>query len=213
MDHFLGEHCHLITMKGWRHGKCTDLPPPHPTTASPDAGAPAPAGPGHGGNKSPVGKPGVEAGGFHCDEMWLPPDLPSEVTTQLGPYLADTVHVRIQLAPRPRRFPSLLRRLSDGPLPAQIIGTLTYLNGTTPECCPTCVQPLLRFLPKPQRSCCRRVIPGSFRSCRRPKPGETSFEGRGPLTAIAEPGDTLLFRSDVWRKIATLSRFALPASR
>jgi len=27
--------------------------------------------------------------------------------------------------------------LNDGPLPAQIIGTLTYLNGTTPECCPT----------------------------------------------------------------------------
>ena len=32
MDHFLGEHCHLITMKGWRHGKCTYLPPPpHPS--------------------------------------------------------------------------------------------------------------------------------------------------------------------------------------
>lgn len=59
-------------------------------------------------------------------------------------------------------------------------GTLTYLNGTTPECCPT------------------RVIPGSFRSCRRPRPGETSWEGRGPLAAIAKPGDTLLFRSDVW---------------
>ena len=57
---------------------------------------------------------------------------------------------------------------------------MTYLNGTTAECCPT------------------RVIPGSFRSCRRPKPGECEWEGRGPLTAIASPGDTLLFRSDVW---------------
>ena len=90
----------------------------------------------------------MEAGGFHCDEMWLPPDLPSEVTTQLGPYLADTVHVRILLPPsHPPRFPSLF---SDGPLPAQIIGTLTYLNGTTPECCPTYVQPPLLVLPKPQ---------------------------------------------------------------
>ena len=129
MDEMLGDQCHLITMKGWRHG------------------------PGHGGNRQQPAAPGVHAGGFHCDEMWLPPDLPKELATQLGPHLSNTVH---------------------------IIGTLTYLNGTTPECCPT------------------RVIPGSFRSCRRPKPGETSWDGRGPVAAIASPGDTLLFRSDVW---------------
>lgn len=29
--------------------------------------------------------------------------------------------------------------------------------------------------------------------------GETSWAGRTPLTAVAEPGDTLLFRSDVWQ--------------
>ena len=69
-------------------------------------------------------------------------------------------------------FASLVTHLRSTAPTVHIIGTLTYLNGTSPECCPT------------------RVIPGSFRSCRRPKPGETSFEGRGPLTAIAAPGDT-----------------------
>ena len=69
MDQMLGEHCHLITMKGWRHG------------------------PGHGGNKQFPAAPGVHAGGFHCDEMWLPPNLPEELATQLGPYLSNTVHI------------------------------------------------------------------------------------------------------------------------
>ena len=59
MNEMLGEHCHLITMKGWRHG------------------------PGHGGNKQHPASPGVHAGGFHCDEMWLPPDLPEEVAAQV----------------------------------------------------------------------------------------------------------------------------------
>jgi hypothetical protein len=130
MTAILGDQCHLLTMKGWRHG------------------------PGHGGTAIPAPAPGVHAGGFHCDEMWLPDDLPDDLAAQLGEHLSNSVH---------------------------IIGTLTYLNGTSPECCPT------------------RVIPGSFRSCRRPKPGETSYRGRTPLTAIAQPGDTLLFRSDVWQ--------------
>ena len=58
------------------------------------------------------------------------------------------------------------------------------LNGADWDCCPT------------------RVIPGTFRACRQPNykdtPGETSWQGRTPLAAVAAPGDMLLFRSDVW---------------
>ena len=75
MDEMLGDACHLITMKGWRHG------------------------PGHGGNKQHPASPGVHGGGFHCDEMWLPPDLPEEVVELLGPHLSDTGASWITLCP------------------------------------------------------------------------------------------------------------------
>ena len=48
MDQMLGEHCHLITMKGWRHG------------------------PGHGGQKQFPAAPGVHAGGL-CASLALAP--------------------------------------------------------------------------------------------------------------------------------------------
>ena len=75
--------------------------------------------------------------------------------------------------------------------PATLLVDLTSrvpadLNGADWDCCPT------------------RVIPGTFRACRQPNykeiPGETSWQGRTPLAAIAQPGDVLLFRSGACRR-------------
>ena len=67
----------------------------------------------------------------------------------------------------------------DG-LPPLICTALTYLTGAQWDLCPT------------------RVIPRSHRSGRRPRPEERSWRGNTPLTAIAEPGDCLIFRHNVW---------------
>lgn len=74
--------------------------------------------------------------------------------------------------------------------PILIITALAYLNGTSRQLCPT------------------RVVPGSFRSGRRPpRDGEdydlsestaTSWGDKRAHVALAQPGDILLFRSEVW---------------
>jgi hypothetical protein len=66
-----------------------------------------------------------------------------------------------------------------------ICTALTYLSGAPPELCPT------------------RVIPHSFRSFRRPEADEVTWRGHTPLHAVAAPGDTLVFRSDVWHASGT----------
>ena len=71
--------------------------------------------------------------------------------------------------------------------PVLILTALAYLNGTSRQLCPT------------------RVVPGSFRSGRRPpRDGEdydlsestaTSWGDKRAHVALAQPGDILLFRS------------------
>ena len=68
-------------------------------------------------------------------------------------------------------------------IPPNICTALHYLAGAPPELCPT------------------RVIPGSHRSGRRPEAHEREFNGRTPLSAVAEPGDVLIFRCDVWHAV------------
>ena len=65
-------------------------------------------------------------------------------------------------------------------VPPLICTALTYLSGASWDLCPT------------------RVIPQSHRSGRRPQPDERSWRENTPLTAIAEPGDCLVFRHNVW---------------
>jgi hypothetical protein len=55
-----------------------------------------------------------------------------------------------------------------------------YLTDVRPDLGPTC------------------VIPGSHRSGRRPKPLETSWNGRRPEPVLCQAGDVLFFRSDLW---------------
>ena len=68
-------------------------------------------------------------------------------------------------------------------IPPNICTALHYLAGAPPELCPT------------------RVIPGSHRAGRRPEAHEREFNGRTPLSAVAEPGDVLIFRCDVWHAV------------
>jgi ectoine hydroxylase-related dioxygenase (phytanoyl-CoA dioxygenase family) len=45
------------------------------------------------------------------------------------------------------------------------------------------------------------VVPGSHYSGRRPNNPETpSFEGRGPVSLIARPGDVYMFHNQVWHR-------------
>ena len=43
-----------------------------------------------------------------------------------------------------------------------------------------------------------RIIPGSHRAARPPRAGENDWNGRAAEIVLAEPGDALVFRSDVW---------------
>ena len=65
-------------------------------------------------------------------------------------------------------------------LPPLICTALTYLSGASWDLCPT------------------RVIPQSHRSGRRPQPDERCWRENTPLTVIAQPGDCLIFRHNVW---------------
>ena len=81
MDAILGDTCHLVSQKGWRHA------------------------PGH--NTARGAAPGIEGDGFHTDELFNG-EMPEEIAMD------------------PRYKPPIL-----------IITALSYLNGTTPELCPT----------------------------------------------------------------------------
>ena len=64
-------------------------------------------------------------------------------------------------------------------LPLLIVTAYSYVNGTDRYRGPT------------------RVVPGSWRSGRQPG-DEDSFGGNEARVVLAQPGDMLLFRSDVW---------------
>jgi hypothetical protein len=65
-------------------------------------------------------------------------------------------------------------------LPMQICTAHFYLSDITPELCPT------------------RVLRGSHKSGRYPKPGEATWSGRGPEDVLCRAGDVLFFRSELW---------------
>lgn len=73
--------------------------------------------------------------------------------------------------------------LADKPgfaLPIYYITALTYLVPTDVDLCPTF------------------VVCGSHRSCRAPRDGEVRWQGREPQVVLAQAGDVLLMRSDLW---------------
>src|SRR5205823_5758562 len=81
-------------------------------------------------------------------------------------------------------------------LPMVICTAHFYLSDITPELCPTC------------------VIPGSHKSGRRPRRGETHWKGRGLQPILCRAGDMLFFRSDLWHsgsdnRTADQSRYLL----
>ncbi|MGQ7817188.1 phytanoyl-CoA dioxygenase family protein [Metapseudomonas furukawaii] len=132
---------------------------------------------------------------FNRGPEWLPYlDLPGVIEVAEAALGADC-HVIGQTAWRSRPgfigadlhldhlVMELPERLLDDPafqLPMQICTAHLYLDDITPDLCPT------------------RVIPGSHRAGRRPRPGETHWRGREPEAVLCRAGDLLLFRSELW---------------
>jgi hypothetical protein len=133
---------------------------------------------------------------FNRDRDWLQLVDPSPVIEVADLALGDTCHLVTQKAWRngpghdsggslhvDELFVELPEELASDERyepPIHIITALTYLVDVGPELCPT------------------YVVPRSFRSGRRPKGGEMSWRGNTPMVVLAQAGDTLLFRSDVW---------------
>lgn len=65
-------------------------------------------------------------------------------------------------------------------LPMQVCTAHFYLCDIDADLCPT------------------RVIPGSHRAGRGPRPGESDWEGRAPQPVLCRAGDVLVFRSELW---------------
>lgn len=65
-------------------------------------------------------------------------------------------------------------------LPMQVCTAHLYLDDIDADLCPT------------------RVIPGSHRAGRKPRPGETHWHGRAAEPVLCNAGDVLFFRSDLW---------------
>lgn len=65
-------------------------------------------------------------------------------------------------------------------LPMQVCTAHFYLSDITQELCPTL------------------VIPGSHRAGRKPRPDETSWQGRSLQPVLCQAGDVLVFRSELW---------------
>lgn len=65
-------------------------------------------------------------------------------------------------------------------LPMQVCTAHLYLDDIDADLCPT------------------RVIPGSHRAGREPRPGETHWHGRAAEPVLCNAGDVLFFRSDLW---------------
>lgn len=65
-------------------------------------------------------------------------------------------------------------------LPMQVCTAHLYLSDIDADLCPTL------------------VIPGSHRAGRKPRPGETEWQGREAKPMLCQAGDVLFFRSDLW---------------
>lgn len=151
---------------------------------------------------------------FQRDPCWLALFDPSPIIDVLDSVLGDQCHVITQKGWRhapghdatggtgnggmhcDELFVELPERLAMDPEytpPIHILTALVFLNGTSRALCPT------------------RVVPGTFRSGRRPlrsptapeltclsDDSSTRWRGREAHVALAAPGDALLFRSDVW---------------
>ena len=81
-------------------------------------------------------------------------------------------------------------------LPMQICTAHLYLDDIDTDLCPTL------------------VIPGSHRAGRRPRPGETTWQGRPAEAVLCRAGDALVFRSELWHagsrnRTANRSRYLL----
>lgn len=81
-------------------------------------------------------------------------------------------------------------------LPMQVCTAHLYLNDIDADLCPTW------------------VIPGSHRAGRKPRPGETTWQGCTAQPVLCEAGDVLFFRSDLWHagsrnRTADRSRYLL----
>lgn len=66
------------------------------------------------------------------------------------------------------------------PVRAFILTAHFYLNDVAADLAPT------------------RIVPGSHRAARAPRPDESEWNGRKMQTVVAHAGDCLVFRSDVW---------------
>ncbi len=81
-------------------------------------------------------------------------------------------------------------------LPMQVCTAHLYLDDIDADLCPT------------------RVIPGSHRAGRRPRPGEIDWHGRQAEAVLCKAGDVLMFRSELWHagsrnRTADRSRYLL----
>lgn len=81
-------------------------------------------------------------------------------------------------------------------LPMQVCTAHLYLDDIDADLCPTL------------------VIPGSHRAGRKPRPGETQWQGREAEPVLCRAGDVLFFRSDLWHagsrnRTADRSRYLL----
>ena len=81
-------------------------------------------------------------------------------------------------------------------LPMQICTAMIYLDGIDRDLCPT------------------RVIPGSHKAGRKPRPGEESWHGRTAEPVLCRAGDVLMLRSELWHagsrnRTADRSRYLL----
>ena len=132
---------------------------------------------------------------FNRSPFWLPLlDLPGVIELADAALGADC-HVIGQTAWRSRpgfiggelhadylamELPEQLLADTAFELPMQICTAHLYLNDIDADLCPTL------------------VIPGSHRAGRKPRPGETTWQGRQAQPVLCQAGDVLVFRSDLW---------------
>ena len=132
---------------------------------------------------------------FNRDPFWLPLLDPPSVIELAEACLGTDCHIIGQTAWRSHpgfiggelhadylalELPERLLQDPAFQLPMQVCTAHIYLDRIDADLCPT------------------RVIPGSHRAGRKPRPGETQWRGRAPQPVLCEAGDVLMFRSDLW---------------
>ncbi len=132
---------------------------------------------------------------FNRDPLWLPYlDLPGVIELAEAALGADC-HVIGQTAWRCHpgfvgaelhldylvlELPPTLLADPTFELPMQICTAQLYLDDIDADLCPT------------------RVIPGSHRAGRKPRPGESHWQGVAAQPVLCRAGDVLMFRSELW---------------